>query len=143
MSIARHHGRPAAGLRQHAPILLNFPHDPLLHHGSLDAPARLQPLPQEPQHALAVHADRARTSLLVLLLGRLRGSRAAASCCPRPERAEAEPGIFLPREGGFGALPELLGVGEVADAGVELAQELFCLGVDFFFLAVGEVSWLR
>lgn len=86
-----------------------------------------------------MRADSIGARLVLFLLVRLRGSRTIAARCPCPDGAQPEPRVPLARERSLGVLPQLLGVGEVADAGVELAQELFSLGVDLLFLSVGEV----
>lgn len=87
-----------------------------------------------------MRADGVGPRLVLLLLVRLCVSSAARG--PGPERAQAQPGIFLACECRLGVLPQLLGVGQVADAGVELAQELLRLGVDLLALPVGEVFGL-
>lgn len=108
--------------RKHTPALLDLAHNPLLHHCCLEAATLLQSAPQVPQHTLAVRADSVSPRLVLLLLNRLGGPAAAvAARSPRPNRAQAYSCVPLARERGLCVLPQLLGVGEVADAGVELA----------------------
>ena len=91
-----------------------------------------------------MRADGVSTCLVLLLLIRL-GGRANSSTArrPRPDGPQAQPRILLPCERSLSVLPQLLGVGQVADAGVELAEELFRLGVDLLLLSVSEVRRLR
>lgn len=84
-----------------------------------------------------MHLDRRRSGGVDFFLRTPR--LAQPSGCPASQQAESVPCALLLRQSGFGVLPQLLGFGELADGGIEFAEDLFGFGVDPIALGVCEV----